>query len=74
MSRRLRGRSVISGELLYDGAPPTMKKIKSETAYVQQQVLAPSSLLSFTLTLPSETQHTPTPCLRVPIKPAERAA
>jgi hypothetical protein len=38
MSRRLRGRSVISGELLYDGAPPTMKKIKSETAYVQQQV------------------------------------
>jgi hypothetical protein len=40
MSRRMRGRSVISGELLYDGLPPTMKKIKSETAYVQQQVCA----------------------------------
>jgi hypothetical protein len=40
MSRRMRGRSVVSGELLYDGLPPTMKKIKSETAYVQQQVCA----------------------------------
>jgi ABC-type multidrug transport system ATPase subunit len=37
ISRRKKS-SATSGQLLYDGIPPTLRLIKKETAYVQQNV------------------------------------